>query len=181
MATLPLQESAWMRSDSVDKIRKATGIPMSHVVVPAGDARAITAASALPLVMVVATEAIGAEALATAVRTRADAEPARFAIIAPLDLPDPRWGAEASERRRQAGEAMTATVNALVNTGVAVEGQVMDDGPADALPLAIKAYAPASITIAGINGEARALAEAAQAAAGDTPVDTVNLGAAAGA
>jgi cytochrome c oxidase subunit 1 len=181
MATLPLRESAWMRSDAVDKVRKATGVAMSHVVVPGDDARAISAASALPLVMVVATEAVGAEALATAVRTRADAEPARFAVIAPLDLPEPRWGAEATELRRQAGEAMTATINALVDTGVAVEGQVMDDGPATALPLVIQAYRPARIVVAGVNGEARGLAEAATAAAGDIPVDTVNLGATAGA
>jgi hypothetical protein len=165
----------------VDKVRKATGVAMSHVVVPGDDARAISAASALPLVMVVATEAVGAEALATAVRTRADAEPARFAVIAPLDLPEPRWGAEATELRRQAGEAMTATINALVDTGVAVEGQVMDDGPATALPLVIQAYRPARIVVAGVNGEARGLAEAATAAAGDIPVDTVNLGATAGA
>ena len=181
VSTLPLAESAWMQRDSVDKIRKATGLPISHVVVPANDARALGGASALPLVMVVATEAVGVESLATAIRARADQEPARFTVIAPLDLPDPRWGAEATERRRAAGEAMAATVNALVNTGVAVEGEVMDDGPATALPLAIGAYAPVRILIAGINGEARALTEAAQSAAGDTPVETVNLGAAAGA
>jgi hypothetical protein len=181
IATLPLADSDWMRRDSVDKIRKATGLPISHVVVPANDARAIAGALALPLIMVVATEAVGVESLATAIRARADQQPSRFTIIAPLDLPAPRWGAEATERRRAAGEAMTATVNALVNTGVAVEGEVMDDGPDVALPLAIGAYTPARIMIAGINGEARALAEAAEAAAGDTPVETVNLGAVAGA
>ena len=60
-----------MRSDSVDKIRKATGVPMSHVVVPANDARALTASSALPLVMVVATEAtINSHAYARALEAR---------------------------------------------------------------------------------------------------------------
>jgi hypothetical protein len=56
----------------------------------------------------------------------------------------------------------------------------MVDGPAAALPLAIEALKPAQIVIAGVNGEARALADAAAAAAGDIPVDTVNLGAHAG-
>ena len=181
VATLPLSQSRWMQRDVVDRIRKAATAPIAHVVVPADDARAIGGASALPMVMVVATEAIGAEGLATVVRTRADAQPARFTVVAPLDLPEPRWGADANERRRAAGEAMTATVNALVSTGVAVEGQVMDDAPSVALPLAIGAYAPSRIIIAGINGEARALAEAAEAAAGDTPVETVNLGQIAGA
>ncbi|MEO2057492.1 MAG: cbb3-type cytochrome c oxidase subunit I, partial [Thermoleophilia bacterium] len=181
VATLPLSQSRWMQRDVVDRIRKAATAPIAHVVVPADDARAIRGASALPMVMVVATEAIGAEGLATVVRTRADAQPARFTVVAPLDLPEPRWGADANERRRAAGEAMTATVNALVSTGVAVEGQVMDDAPSVALPLAIGAYAPSRIIIAGINGEARALAEAAEAAAGDTPVETVNLGQIAGA
>ena len=181
VATLPLLQSRWMQRDVVDRIRKAATAPIAHVVVPADDARAIGGASALPMVMVVATEAIGAEGLATVVRTRADAQPARFTVVAPLDLPEPRWGADANERRRAAGEAMTATVNALVSTGVAVEGQVMDDAPSVALPLAIGAYAPSRIIIAGINGEARALAEAAEAAAGDTPVETVNLGQIAGA
>ena len=181
IATLPLAQSQWMRSDSVDKVRKATGVPVSHVIVPPNDARALLGTSALPLVMVVATEAVGAEALATAVRTRADAQPARFTVIAPLDLPDPRWGAEANELRRSAGEAMTATVNALINSGVAVEGEVMDDAASVALPLAIDAYKPSVIIVAGINGEAAGLREAAEAAAGDTPVESVNLGAAAGA
>ena len=181
IATLPLAQSQWMRSDSVDKVRKATGVPVSHVIVPPNDARALLGTAALPLVMVVATEAVGAEALATAVRTRADAQPARFTVIAPLDLPDPRWGAEANELRRSAGEAMTATINALVNSGVAVEGEVMDDAASVALPLAIDAYKPSVIIVAGINGEAAGLREAAEAAAGDTPVESVNLGAAAGA
>jgi hypothetical protein len=45
----------------------------------------------------------------------------------------------------------------------------------------VGAYKPSRIIIAGVNGEARALAEAAEAAAGDVPVETVNIGAAAGA
>ncbi len=180
LVTLPLTQGAWMRADVVDKIRKATGVPMSHVVVPADDARAITGASTLPMVMVVAGEAVGAEALATAVRARADAAPARFTIVLALDLSEPRWGAEATERRRTAGVAMTATVNALVSTGVAVEGQVMDDAPSVALPLAITAFAPAQIIVAGVNGEADALAGAVQEAAGDTPVEIVDVGTVAG-
>ena len=181
IATLPLAQSRWMQTDSVDKVRKATGVAMSHVIVPPNDARALLATAALPLVMVVATEAVGAEALATAVRTRADAQPARFTVVTPLDLPEPRWGAEANEIRRAAGEAMTATINALVNTGVAVDGEVMDDGADVALPLAIDAYRPSVIIVAGINGEAAGLRAAAEAAAGETPVESVNLGAAAGA
>jgi hypothetical protein len=130
--------------------------------------------------MIVATEAVGAEALASAVMARSDAQPGRFSIVCPLDLPQPRWGVESSEIRRDAGERMTATINALVSSGVQVQGEVMDDGPAAALPLAIEALKPAQIVIAGVNGEARALADAAAAAAGDIPVETVNLGAHAG-
>ena len=111
---------------------------------------------------------------------RSDAQPGRFTILCPLDLPQPRWGVEANEIRRDAGERMTATVNALVSSGVQVQGEVMDDAPGDALPIAIKAVQPAQIVVAGVNGEARALADAAQAAAGEIPVETVNLGAHAG-
>jgi len=181
VATLPLVSSAWMRQDAVDRIRKASGnVPTTHLIVSGDDARAIGAASSLPLTMIVATEAVGAEALAAAVMARSDAQPARFTIVCPLDLPQPRWGVESSEIRRDAGERMTATVNALVSSGVQVQGEVMDDGAADALPLAITAFSPAQIVIAGVNGEARALADAAAAAAGGTPVETVNLGAHAG-
>jgi len=181
VATLPLNASAWMRQDAVDRIRKASGnVPTTHFIVNGDDARAIGAASSLPLTMIVATEAVGAEALASAVMARSDAQPGRFSIVCPLDLPQPRWGVESSEIRRDAGERMTATINALVSSGVQVQGEVMDDGPAAALPLAIDALKPAQIVIAGVNGEARALADAAAAAAGDIPVDTVNLGAHAG-
>ena len=75
---------------------------------------------------------------------------------------------------------MTATINALVSVGVQVQGEVMDDGPATALPLAIDAFGPIQILVVGVNGEAAVLADAATAAAGETPVETVNLGAAAG-
>ena len=177
VATLPTASSEWMRQDAVDRIRKRSGIATSHIVVRGDDARALTAASALPLTMIVATDAVGADALAAAVMARSDAQPARFTIICPLDLPQPRWGSESSEIRRQAGERMTATINALVSVGVQVQGEVMDDGPADALPLAIDAFRPAEIMVAGVNGEAAVLADAATAAAGETPVEIVNLGA----
>ncbi len=180
VATLPLSVSSWLRQDAPDRIRKASGVPTTHLVVAGDDARAIGAASSLPLTMVVATEAIGADALAAAIMARSDAQPGRFSVVCPLDLPAPRWGAEASDIRRDVGERMTATVNALVNSGVQVQGEVMDDGPADAVPMAIRALNPSQIVIAGLNGEARALAEAAEAAAGDIPVETVNLGAHAG-
>lgn len=180
VATLPLAISAWLRQDAVDRVRKATGIATTHIVVSGTDARAIGAATALPLTMIVATEAVGADALAEVVMARSDAQPGRFTILCPLDLPQPRWGVEANEIRRDAGERMTATVNALVSSGVQVQGEVMDDAPGDALPIAIKAVQPAQIVIAGVNGEAKALADAAQAAAGEIPVETVNLGAHAG-
>ena len=164
----------------MDRIRKRSGIATSHFVVRGDDARALTAASALPLTMIVATDAVGADALAGVVMARFDAQPARFTIICPLDLPQPRWGSESSEIRRQAGERMTATINALVSVGVQVQGEVMDDGATTALPLAIDAFGPVQILVAGVNGEAAALVDAATAAAGDTPVETVDLGAPAG-
>lgn len=175
VVTLPRGASTWMRSDALDRIRKRVHAPTSHLVVRGDDARAVTVASPLPLVMVVATDAVGAGEFAAAVRARADASPARFTLVTPLDLPQPLWGEEAGEIRRQAGVRMVATVNALVSTGVSVQGEVMDAAAPAALRQAIDAFSPAQIMIVGFNGGARALAEAAQAAAGDTPVDVVNL------
>ena len=57
----------------------------------------------------------------------------------------------------------------------------MSGDPPGGRPLAVGAYKPSRIIIAGVNGEAVPLAEAAEAAAGDVPVETVNIGAAAGA
>ncbi len=180
IVTLPLAISAWMRNDAVDRVRKASGIPTSHLVVSGDDARALLGASALPLTMIVATEAVGADVLAAVIMARSDVQPGRFTIVCPLDLPQPRWGIESNEIRRRAGERMTATVNALVSSGVQVQGEVMDDGAADALPLAIDAFRPATIVVAVANGEAGGLADAASAAAGDIPVETVTLGTHAG-
>jgi hypothetical protein len=82
VATLPLGSSAWMRQDAVDRIRKASGnVPTTHFIANGDDARAIGAASSLPLTMIVATEAVGAEALAATVMARSDVQPSRFSIV----------------------------------------------------------------------------------------------------
>ncbi len=151
VATYPLGESQWLRQDLVDRVRKATGLPVSHVTVSRREATATLAERGLSHVVVLAQDAVGGEGLLSEIRARADRAPAaRFTLVLPADVPAPAWGDEADSRRRDAVARVHAAVDALQRSGVSIQGEVMDGGLAAAAREAVGVYRPDEILVVAV-------------------------------
>ncbi len=175
LTTYPLAESRWLRRDVVDRVRKRTGVAVTHLLARPADVREAIAGSALPHLMVVAADGIGADGLQAAVRARADEAPARFTLVMPLDLPQPRWSEEAGELRRAGIERLSGAVGRLQSAGVAAVGQAIDDDAATGLPAVIAAERPDQILVLSTGTEPGDLPGAVRGAAGGVAVDHVVL------
>jgi cytochrome c oxidase subunit 1 len=150
MATYPLGESHWLRQDLVDRVRKATGLPVSHVTVSAREARATLDEPGLANVLVLAQDAVGGSALLDEIRARADRSPARFTLVMPADVGTPAWGDEANARRQDAVERVRRAVDELQRSGVSVQGEVMDHGLAASAREAASVYQPDEILVVSV-------------------------------
>ncbi len=147
VATYPLGESQWLRQDLVDRIRKATGLPVSHVTVSQKEARATLDEPGLAHVMVLAQDTVGGEALLDEIRRRADRSPARFTVVLPADVPSPAWGDEAHARRRDAVERVHGAIEELQRSGIAAQGEVADGAIVAAARDAVSAYRPDELLV----------------------------------
>jgi hypothetical protein len=174
VATYPVGESEWLRQDLVDRIRKATGLPVSHVTVSPQEARATLDEPALAHVLVLSEPGVSATALLDAIRTRADRSAARFTVVVTADVPSPAWSDEANARRRDAVDRVYAAVEALQASGVAAQGEVLDGSLDGSVRDAVSIHRPDEIIVAS-TGE-RDLAAVRAASRGAT-VDSAVLAA----
>ena len=174
IATYPLGESQWLRQDLVDRIRKATGLPVSHVTVSHKESRATLDEPGLAHVMVVAQDAVGTDALLDEVRRRADRSPARFTVVLPADVPSPAWGDEANAVRRDAVDRVHRAIEELQRSGVAAQGEVADGDILAAARETVGAYRPDEILV--VTSTAQDLA-ALRGIARGAIIDEVVLGA----
>jgi hypothetical protein len=147
IATYPLGESQWLRQDLVDRVRKATGLPVSHVTVSHKEARATLDEPGLGHVMVVAQDAVGGETLLDEIRRRADRSPARFTLVLPAEVPSPAWGDDANVLRGNAVERVHHAVEELQRSGVAVQGEVVDGGIVAGTRETVGVYRPDEILV----------------------------------
>ena len=72
LATYPTGRSRWMADDVVDRLRKASGVGITRVVVLPEDARRPLEQPGVRRVAVIADDALGADGLIAALRERAD-------------------------------------------------------------------------------------------------------------
>ena len=72
LATYPTGRSRWMGDDIVDRLRKATGLGITRVVVLPEDARRPVERPGVTRVAVIADDALGADGLVSTLRERAD-------------------------------------------------------------------------------------------------------------
>ncbi len=147
-ATYPLGTSDWLRHDVVDRVRKATGVAVSHISVSPDEALDTVGERDLPHVLVIAPKGVDA-ALLAAVRERVDREPARVTITVPAAVPSPDWGPAATERRAQAIAAVHDAVGELQRSGVSAKGEVWDGTLVDAARAIAKADKPDEVLVAG--------------------------------
>ena len=147
VATYPIGESQWLRQDLVDRIRKATGLPVSHITVSQREAQATLDEPGLAHVLVFAQDAVGGAAFLDEVRHRADRSPARFTVVLPADVPAPAWGDEANARRRDAVDRVHQAIEDLQRSGVSAQGEVMDGALATAARDAVAVHRPTEILL----------------------------------
>ncbi len=86
LATYPTGQSAWMRADMVDRLRKSSGLGITRVVVSREEAREPLAQPGVTQVAVLADEALGAEGLVDALRQRSDERPIGVVLLNPMAL-----------------------------------------------------------------------------------------------
>ncbi|MDX6554025.1 MAG: cytochrome c oxidase subunit, partial [Miltoncostaeaceae bacterium] len=174
LATLPTGQSRWLDDDVVDRLRKATGLRVTRVVVRPEEAREPLARAGVTRVAAIASGALGSEGLVEALRARADREPIAVVLLAPLGLDGPGWTDEAEERRTEAVGRVRATIDALQEAGVQASGEVIDGDAVEAARVARTAHGAGLIQLfPARHAEAwdGAALEAVQAAAGSVPVE----------
>ena len=178
LATLPTGQSRWLDDDIVDRLRKATNLRVTRVVVRPEEAREPLARKGVTRVAVVANAALGSEALADALRGRADQAPIAVVVLAPLGLDGPGWTDEAEERRAEAVARVRTTIDALQEAGVQASGEVLDGDAAEAARVARTAHRADLILLSPARQaeawEGPAL-DAVQAAAGSVPVEVTPI------
>ncbi len=140
LATYPTGESAWMDNDMVDRLRKATGLGVTRVVVRPDEARAPLARPGVTRVAVVADDALANGALIEPLRERADREPIAVVLLYPMALDVPGWTDEAEELRSAASERVRGAVGRLQEAGVQSRGEVLDGDAAEAARVARDAH-----------------------------------------
>jgi cytochrome c oxidase subunit 1 len=176
VGSYPATRSEWMRHDAVDRLRKATKLPVTHVVVTPEEALEPVSAPGVEHVLVVANEPVGGTSLADAIRARADRGPARFTIVVPLALPRPTWSDEAIAIREAAIGRVRAAVDQLLESGVQIQGEVVDGDAVEAVRGALVPHRPKEILLGTYPGEPGAPdEEAIREAARGVPVEHLVL------
>jgi hypothetical protein len=176
VATFPSATSGWMRQDVVDRLRKLTRLPVTHVTITADEARAPVQASGVRHVLVVANDPMGSEALERPLLERADQSPTRYTLVAPLDLPPPTWSDEAVAAREAGVVRVRRAVDRLIDAGVQVQGEVVDGDAFEAVRGALSLHRPDEILVAAYADEPGAPdREGIEAVAGSVPVEYLVL------
>jgi hypothetical protein len=105
--------SSWLRANLIERTRKATNLPVEHVVVD------LKSPGERSQIVVIANQTIVGEPLLAAIRERAQASPSDFTLLVPAEVP----GAE-----RRLDEALSR----LHAAGVRATGHLSDPDPVNA-------------------------------------------------
>jgi cytochrome c oxidase subunit 1 len=176
LATYPTGESAWMADDMVDRLRKATGLGITRVVVRPEEARAPLARPGVAQVAVVADEGLGADGLIAALRERADQRPIGVILLLPMHLEGPGWTDEAEEARARAFTRVRSAIDGLQAVGVQARGEVLDGDAAEATRVAISAHHADEVLVVAARGgrlDSEEGLQAIRAAAGSVSVERI--------
>jgi len=132
ISTHPATRSGWLRRDLIDRIRQATGLPVTHVVVDLDADREDSTH-----VLVVANQTVEGEPLLRRLRELAAEEPHRFTVI----MPQAGYGDDS------AGERLASVLERLEELGLEAAGQVTHPDPFTSIQNALQFYAIDSIVI----------------------------------
>jgi hypothetical protein len=132
ISTHPETRSGWMRRDLIDRIRDATGLPLTHVVVDLDEDRAEAVRT-----LVVANQTVEGSSLMALLKQKAAEGPHLFTIICP----------HGDESEQQAAARLEQMLEQLRGAGLEAIGQVMHPDPFTAIQNALQFYAVDEIVI----------------------------------
>ncbi|MFN8110230.1 MAG: cbb3-type cytochrome c oxidase subunit I [Thermoleophilia bacterium] len=173
VATFPLNESAWMNQDLIDRARKVSGLPVTRVVVRGDDARTAIASPALHRVAVIANGALDEAGLAQALRSHAGEAPMAAVLLCPLSIDGPNWADDANTARDEAARRTQRAIQRLQDAGIQAHGEVVDGGPEAAAVIARDAFHADSVLLCTRSRESAGDLEAVQRAAAPVTVEHV--------
>jgi hypothetical protein len=135
ISTHPETRSGWLRQSLVDRVARASGRPVEHIVVELDPER-----EDVKRTLVVANQTVGGEPLLDLLRKKNEDGPRQFIVILPQSNEDEGGSEEASRR-------LAHTLKELEEAGLDAVGQVVHPDPFTAVQNAIQFYAPDDIVI----------------------------------
>src|SRR3954469_1825961 len=134
ISTHPETRSGWLRQGLVDRVARAAGRPVEHVVVELDPER-----DDVKRTLVVANQTVAGKPLLDLLRKKAEEGPRSFIVISPQS------SEEAGED--EARHRLAQTLKELEEAGLNAVGQVVHPDPFTAIENAIQFYSPDDIVI----------------------------------
>ena len=139
ISTHPETRSGWLRQGLVDRVHRASGRPVEHVVVDIDSER-----DDVKRTLVVANQTVGGQELIDHLKQKAEGEARGFIVICPQsDEGEDGNGAGVSD----AHERLAHTLSELQEAGLQAVGQVSHSDPYTAVRNALQFYAPDDIVV----------------------------------
>jgi hypothetical protein len=140
VSTHPETRSGWLRQGLPDRLAKASGLPVEHVVV---DVEA-ESDDDTKNTLVVANQTVGGDDLVDLLKKKAGEEPRRFIVISPQS------GGEADDAH--AAERLAHTLHELEEAGLDAIGQIVHPDPFTAIQNALTTYGADEVVISTFPG-----------------------------
>jgi uncharacterized protein YciI len=139
ISTHPETRSGWLRQGLVDRVHRASGRPVEHVVVDLDADR-----DDVKRTLVVANQTVGGKELIEHLKHKAEDGPRGFIVICPQSPDDDGANGDSPS---DAHERLAHTLSELQDAGLEAVGQVAHSDPYTAVQNALQFYAPDDIVI----------------------------------
>ena len=139
ISTHPETRSGWLRQGLVDRVHRASGRPVEHVVVDIDSER-----DDVKRTLVVANQTVGGRELIDHLKQKAEGEPRGFIVICPQSGDGDDDNGEGPD---DAHERLAHTLAELQDAGLQAVGQVAHSDPYTAVQNALQFYAPDDIVV----------------------------------
>ncbi len=142
ISTHPETRSGWLRQGLVDRVHRASGRPVEHVVVDIDADR-----DDVKRTLVVANQTVGGTALIDHLKEKAEGGPRGFIVICPQSGDEDGENGDGDGSGTNAHERLAQTLSELQDAGLQAVGQVAHADPYTAVQNALQFYAPDDIVI----------------------------------
>jgi hypothetical protein len=139
ISTHPETRSGWLRQGLVDRVHRASGRPVEHVVVDLDADR-----DDVKRTLVVANQTVGGKELIEHLKHKAEDGPRGFIVICPQSADEDGGNGDSGS---EAHERLAHTLSELEDAGLEAVGQVAHSDPYTAVQNALQFYAPDDIVI----------------------------------